>query len=74
MPSQRNLSISPLASRTTVNTASTHTQLLPSKGMTPEIFKEFQQVIAMANETNRLVSGYQVAIDARFQPPLNLQK
>jgi AhpD family alkylhydroperoxidase len=51
-----------------------HTASAFAKGMTPEIFKELQQVIGMANETNRLVSGYQVAIDARFQPPLNLQK
>jgi AhpD family alkylhydroperoxidase len=45
-----------------------------SKGMTAEMFKELQQVIGMANETNKLVAGYQVAIDARFQPPLDLQK
>jgi AhpD family alkylhydroperoxidase len=51
-----------------------HTASAFAKGMTPEIFKELQQVIGMANETNKLVSGYQVAVDARFQPPLNLQK
>jgi AhpD family alkylhydroperoxidase len=51
-----------------------HTASAFSKGMTPEIFKELQQVIGMANETNKLVTGYQVAIDQRFQPPLNLQK
>jgi AhpD family alkylhydroperoxidase len=45
-----------------------------SKGMTAEMFKELQQVIGMANETNKLVAGYQVAIDARFQPPVDLQK
>jgi hypothetical protein len=42
--------------------------------MTPEIFKELQQVIGMANQTNKLVSGYQVAVDPRFEPPLTLQK
>lgn len=47
-----------------------HTASAFSKGMTPEIFKELQQIIGMANETNRLVSGYQVAIDSCFQPPL----
>ncbi|MGC2765176.1 MAG: carboxymuconolactone decarboxylase family protein [Candidatus Acidiferrum sp.] len=45
-----------------------------SKGMTAEMFKELQQVIGMANQTNKLVAGYQVAIDARFQPPVDLQK
>jgi AhpD family alkylhydroperoxidase len=47
-----------------------HTASAFSKGMTPAMFKELQQVIGMANETNKLVTGYQVAIDARFQPPL----
>ncbi len=42
--------------------------------MTPEMFKELQSVIGMANETNKLVTGYQVAIDSRFQPPLELKK
>ena len=51
-----------------------HTASAFSKGMTPEMFKELQQVIGMANETNKLVTGYQVAVDARFQPPLNLAK
>jgi AhpD family alkylhydroperoxidase len=51
-----------------------HTASAFSKGMTAEMFKELQQVIGMANETNKLVAGYQVAIDARFQPPLDLQK
>ncbi|HTQ97744.1 MAG TPA: carboxymuconolactone decarboxylase family protein [Candidatus Acidoferrum sp.] len=47
-----------------------HTASAFGKGMTPEMFKELQQVIGMANETNKLVTGYQVPIDARFQPPL----
>lgn len=51
-----------------------HTASAFSKGMTPEMFKELQQVIGMANTTNKLVTGYQVAIDARYQPPLNPQK
>jgi AhpD family alkylhydroperoxidase len=49
-----------------------HTASAFGKGMTPEMFKELQQVIGMANETNKLVTGYQVAVDARFQPPLRL--
>ena len=51
-----------------------HTASAFSKGMTPAIFKELQQVVGMANETNKLVTGYQVAIDACFLPPLPLQK
>jgi len=51
-----------------------HTASAFSKGVTPEMFKELQQVIGMANETNKLVTGYQVTIDDRFQPPLNRQK
>ncbi len=51
-----------------------HTASAFGKGMTPEMFKELQQVIGMANETNKLVSGYQVAVDVRFEPPLNTQK
>jgi hypothetical protein len=38
------------------------------------MFKELQAVIGVANETNKFVSGYQVAIDARFQPPLDVPK
>ena len=51
-----------------------HTASAFSKGMTPAMFKELQQVIGMANETNKLVTGYQVAIDARFEPPLEHAK
>jgi hypothetical protein len=35
--------------------------------MTPEIFAEVMAVTGMANETNRLASGYQVEIDDRFK-------
>ena len=51
-----------------------HTASAFAKGMTPEMFKELQAVIGMANETNKLVTGYQVVVDARFQPPLDLNK
>ena len=30
--------------------------------------RELMAVVGMANETNRLVSGYQVEIDERFKP------
>jgi AhpD family alkylhydroperoxidase len=47
-----------------------HTASAFGKGMTPAMFKELQQIIGMANETNKLVTGYQVPLDERFQPPL----
>jgi AhpD family alkylhydroperoxidase len=51
-----------------------HTAAAFSKGMTADMFKELQQVIGMANATNKLVTGYQVEVDDRFKPPLNLSK
>jgi len=51
-----------------------HTASAFAKGMTPEMFKELQAVVGMANETNKLVTGYQVAVDQRFTPPLPLNK
>jgi AhpD family alkylhydroperoxidase len=44
-----------------------HTASADSKGMTGEMFHELMAVVGMANETNRLVAGYQVAIDERFK-------
>jgi AhpD family alkylhydroperoxidase len=51
-----------------------HTASAFSKGMSADIFKELQQVIGMANATNKLVTGYQVEIDERFKPPLDVSK
>ena len=47
-----------------------HTASAFGKGMTERMFQELQAVIGMANETNKLVTGYQVEVDERFQPPL----
>jgi len=44
-----------------------HTVSARNKGMTPEMFHELMAVVGMANETNRLVAGYQVEIDERFR-------
>jgi AhpD family alkylhydroperoxidase len=44
-----------------------HTAAARKAGMTPAMFAELMAVVGMANETNRLVSGYQVEIDERFQ-------
>src|SRR6266478_6256084 len=47
-----------------------HTASAFGKGMTDAMFKELQAIIGMANETNKLVSGYQVEVDQRFLSPL----
>jgi AhpD family alkylhydroperoxidase len=47
-----------------------HTASAKKKGMTDAQFKELMAVVGMANETNRLVVGYQVEIDEQFKPPL----
>jgi AhpD family alkylhydroperoxidase len=44
-----------------------HTAGARKAGMSPEMFGELMAVVGMANETNRLASGYQVAIDERFK-------
>ena len=44
-----------------------HTVSAQAKGMTDAMFKELMAVVGMANETNRLVAGYQVEIDEQFK-------
>ena len=44
-----------------------HTAAARKAGMTNEMFAELMAVVGMANETNRLVSGYQVEIDDAFK-------
>ena len=44
-----------------------HTASARSKGMTDQMFHEVMAVVGMANETNRLASGYQVEIDECFK-------
>ena len=44
-----------------------HTVSAEKKGMTPAMFKELMAVVGMANETNRLVAGYQVEVDEQFK-------
>jgi hypothetical protein len=43
-----------------------HSAAAKKAGMTPEMFGELMAVVGMANETNRLASGYRVEIDERF--------
>jgi AhpD family alkylhydroperoxidase len=40
------------------------------KGMTDQMFHELQAVIGMANETNKMVTGYQVELDEQFKGAL----
>jgi AhpD family alkylhydroperoxidase len=44
-----------------------HTAAARKAGMSGEMFAELMAVVGMANETNRLASGYQVEIDERFR-------
>ena len=44
-----------------------HTAAARRAGMTDGMFDELMAVVGMANETNRLASGYQVEIDDRFK-------
>ena len=46
-----------------------HTASAQAKGMTDAMFQELQAVIGMANETNKLVTGYQVELDEHFRTP-----
>jgi len=44
-----------------------HIASAKKKGMTDQMFKELMAIVGMANETNRLVAGYQVEIDEQFK-------
>ncbi len=44
-----------------------HTAGARKAGMTDSMFAELMGVVGMANETNRLASGYQVEIDEQFR-------
>jgi AhpD family alkylhydroperoxidase len=44
-----------------------HTAAARKAGMTDAMLAELMAVVGMANETNRLASGYQVEIDDRFR-------
>lgn len=46
-----------------------HTAAARKAGMTDPMFAELMAVVGMANETNKLVTGYRVEIDDRFKNP-----
>ncbi len=47
-----------------------HTAAARKAGMTDAMLAEVMAVVGMANESNRLASGYQVEIDERFRERL----
>jgi AhpD family alkylhydroperoxidase len=44
-----------------------HKTAARAKGMTEGMFGELMAIVGMANETNRLIAGYRVPVDARFE-------
>jgi AhpD family alkylhydroperoxidase len=44
-----------------------HTVAAQKKGMSDAMFNELMSVVGMANENNKLVTGYQVEIDEQFK-------
>jgi len=44
-----------------------HTASARAKGMTDDMFRELMAIVGMANETNRLASGYQIEIDEKYK-------
>ena len=46
-----------------------HTAAARKAGMTDAMLAELMAVVGMANESNRLASGYQVEIDDKFKTP-----
>ena len=44
-----------------------HTASARKAGMSDAMYRELMAVVGMANETNRLSSGYQVEIDEKFR-------
>ncbi len=44
-----------------------HTTSARNEGMTDDMFRELMAVVGMANESNRLASGYQIEIDEQFK-------
>jgi AhpD family alkylhydroperoxidase len=45
-----------------------HTAAARKAGMTDSMLAELMAVVGMANESNRLASGYQIEIDEQFKP------
>jgi AhpD family alkylhydroperoxidase len=49
-----------------------HTAAAQKAGMSAAMFAELMAVVGMANTTNRLANGYQLAIDDRFRTPASV--
>lgn len=46
-----------------------HTASAKNKGMSEEMLGELMAIVGLANQTNALAAGYQVAIDEQFLTP-----
>ncbi len=44
-----------------------HTAAARKAGMTDQMFVELMAVVGMANQTNRLATGYQIEVDPQFK-------
>src|ERR1044071_2307980 len=44
-----------------------HTASAKNKGMNDDMFRELMAVVGMANETNRLASGYRIEVHRKFK-------
>ena len=64
-PALSNLAVS--ATNQCAYCIASHTAGARKAGMTDQMFAELMAVVGMANETNRLASGYQVEVDERFK-------
>jgi AhpD family alkylhydroperoxidase len=45
-----------------------HTAAARAKGMSDAMLAELMAVVGMANETNRLATGYRIPVDPEFEP------
>jgi AhpD family alkylhydroperoxidase len=49
----------------------THTAAARARGMSEAMFNELMQVVYLAAQTNRIATGLQVEVDARYAQPPN---
>jgi AhpD family alkylhydroperoxidase len=45
----------------------THSAAARAKGMSEEMFGELMAIVGLANETNRLATGYRIEVDERYR-------
>lgn len=67
MPTKEMIYVAVIVTNQCAYCIASHTAAARKAGMTDSMFAELMAVVGMANETNRLVSGYQAEIDERFK-------